>query len=205
MFETRQGLLKEFLIYVKPRSEHFTYQWISSCVFEARTETVACVHGSFGKNQTWRYFSPKNDWKFEGSISFRWRDIQKTMCVQSIAVIENVFKVFSFRRREKNWGPDFKVDWKRRSEYTAKIFWQKSFKFEGLGMLRYGDISMWKMHFLLTLIEKFPNFQIISITEIRFHKLFSYIRILHIEPYMRHYTRLYDDDIIGGPMTISTL
>ena len=46
-------------------------------------------------------------WKFDGSISFRWRDIQKTMCMQCIAIIENFFKVFSFRRREKNWGPDF--------------------------------------------------------------------------------------------------
>ena len=54
------------------------------------------------------------------------------------------------------------------------------------------------MHFLLTLIEKIFEFSTISIIEIRFHKLFSFVRILPIELYMWLSTQLYDDDIIGG-------
>ena len=98
----------------------------------------------------------KPDWKFEGLISFRWRDIQKNKLLTMYYPNMNFFeKDSSCRRKQMSGGSDFLLDCR---DHTSKIFWSKNSKFEGVGTLRYGDISILKMYFLLALIEKISEF-----------------------------------------------
>ena len=144
-------------------------KWSSSCVYEARIETTACAHGTFAKNQGWKYFTPKSDWKFEGSISFRWRAIEKTMYLQCIAVIEKFNQSLHFSPKGKEvrpwfWGAD------RGDQNTHRRFFDQK---DSSLRLRDAQLRTYKhMNSAFSIDpnrKKFPNFQIISITEIRFH------------------------------------
>ena len=73
----------------------------------------------------------KPDWKFEGLISFRWRDIQKTNYSQCITLKWIFQKDSSFRGKQMSQGSDFFACMVRAWDHTSKIFWPNKFQVWG--------------------------------------------------------------------------
>ena len=97
-------------------------------------------------------------WKFEPLTTFRWWDIEETNGKNVLRQYKKFSYFLFFPRRERSSGLDFLQASRGWKDAHSKFFDQKSVKFEGSRMLRYGDISDWKMKFLFSVIENFSVF-----------------------------------------------
>ena len=98
---------KDLLIFVKSRREHFVYNWISSCVNEARTEMGACAHGTFAKNQAWKYFPTKTSLKIWWVNLFSLKRYSKNNVRAMYCRNRNFFLSFQFSPNGKELRPWF--------------------------------------------------------------------------------------------------